>query len=331
MFHVKISSVLSVPPFIRQLPNHSNMWGDCIFHVNDSYSSPDVWCVFDNLPQVETAFVNKKNVFLFTGEPPFIKLYSYKYTNQFGKVFSCQKNVYNRMNGVKMFPLLPWMAGARQIDGMNLWDNNYCNYDFFKATPFVNKLNKIAIITSNKMSTKGHLHRILFAKEMVKAFPDYVDLYGNGFSPIADKLDIYARYKYVICIENCSYSSYWTEKLSDVFLCESFPLYYGAPDIEKYFPPDSFMNIDIFDYSKSANILRHVLNMNFYEERHEAILKAKQLVLNKYNLFCVLDNIVKSYISDDYIEKDNIVIDTLKDDFRIKILRRLHKYFQVSV
>lgn len=331
MIHIKITTPRTVPPIQRQIPANSYIWDDVYFHINDDFATPDAWFVIDDLPHEETVQINKKNIFLSTGEPPYVKLYSARYTKQFSKVLSCQKNVYIRSNGIKAFPLLPWMAGAKQEDGMNKWSDDYLDYNFFYENHFRKENDKIAIITSNKRGTKGHNQRFLFVEKIAKHFPDKIELYGNGFKPIADKFDIYSKYKYVICIENCSYPSYWTEKIADAYLCESFPLYYGAPNIDNYFPPHSYTPININNPEEAIKIIQHVLENNFYERYYDSILHAKNLILNEYNMLFAIKEFVKQNLSPDFQNKNDITISPLKDDLGIKILRRLHKYFKLKI
>jgi hypothetical protein len=52
---------------------------------------------------------------------------------------------------------------------------------------------------------------------------------------------------YHICIENQSVENYFTEKIIDSFLTETIPIYWGCPNIGKYFNPDGiifFRSID---------------------------------------------------------------------------------------
>ncbi|MBK9590965.1 MAG: hypothetical protein IPO32_05465 [Crocinitomicaceae bacterium] len=61
------------------------------------------------------------------------------------------------------------------------------------------------------------------------------DLFGRGFNPIEGKLEGLAEFKYSIAIENYSGPDYWTEKIQDAYLSWCMPIYYGCPNLEKYF------------------------------------------------------------------------------------------------
>ena len=55
-----------------------------------------------------------------------------------------------------------------------------------------------------------------------------------------------------VAIENASYETYFTEKVQDCFATGTIPIYYGAPDIGKFFNPkgiitlDDDFNVDLF-------------------------------------------------------------------------------------
>lgn len=41
-----------------------------------------------------------------------------------------------------------------------------------------------------------------FANKILKNHIDLIDIYGNGYNPIDDKLEVLSKYKYVLAIEN---------------------------------------------------------------------------------------------------------------------------------
>lgn len=164
-------------------------------------------------------------------------------------------------------------------------------YDDIKVShPSKQKL--ISLITSNKCFTRGHRERLEFALKLKEYYGEKLDLFGSGFNSFDDKWDVLAPYKYHICIENSSYPHYWSEKLADVYLAECFPLYYGAPNLNEYFNPQSFAEIDVHDIDKSIRIIDDAINNNLYESRKEKIREAKRLVLDEYNLFAMLARVM---------------------------------------
>jgi hypothetical protein len=110
------------------------------------------------------------------------------------------------------------------------------------------------------------------------------DLYGRGFNPIDDKWDGIAPYRYSIAFENARTANYFSEKLMDCFVCLTLPLYYGSPEIQKYFPARSFVTIEPGD-PHVAEKIRDVIASELWKERQDALQEAKWLVLYKYNMF----------------------------------------------
>lgn len=324
---VKISTASSLAKlFKRQTPDSSLVWGDYEFHINDEITEGDYWIVQDEMAnQQETFRCPKSNVFLFTGEPPFVKYYTKRYLKQFSKVFTCQKNILKRANSVKRPPLLPWFAGASQwTDGKSGWDDvNYLDYAHFKNEHPIKENDRIAVITSNKRYTKGHIERLEFVEKISAAFPGQIDIYGNGFNPIGDKYPVLSKYKYMIVIENCRYESYWTEKLADAYLCECFPLYIGAPDISDYFDENGLLAIDIKDVDASMAKIKYALDNHLFESNYDKLLLCKDRVLEVYNMFPEIVNAIRLYGDKSETQKQEITLKGLIDiEWKITMLLR---------
>ena len=81
-------------------------------------------------------------------------------------------------------------------------------------------------------------------------------------------------------------------KIADCFLSYTLPIYCGCTNLGDYFPSKSFVEIDINDYQKSCEIIQEVLEQGIWQDRLEAIKEARELVLNKYQLFPFIANIV---------------------------------------
>jgi hypothetical protein len=77
----------------------------------------------------------------------------------------------------------------------------------------------------------GRIGRILFARD-----PEECE----------DKLATISNYRFTVCLENCEYPGYLTEKIFDAMLAGTVPVYLGAPDIVDYIPRGCF--IDVREY-----------------------------------------------------------------------------------
>jgi len=121
-----------------------------------------------------------------------------------------------------------------------------------------------------------------FLKE--KGWSD-LNICGRGIRQIKDKWDVLDRCRYAIAVENHCGDNYWTEKIADCWLSETLPFYYGCPNLENFFPADSFVRIDLDDFDSAASVIRRVVDSGEYEKRLPAIREARKLVLNQFQFF----------------------------------------------
>jgi hypothetical protein len=291
---VKLSTTDKEFPLRRQTPGSKGIWSNCIFYIDQDIEECDYWVILDNLSNSEKTKCPKENVILVTGEPPNIKKYSSCFIRQFHTIITCHKdlkhnNVINTQQG------LPWMTGAKFLINENKWDSkNFMSYDDFLNSDNSKKTKELSIIVSGKTSTPGHEQRVRFVNKLKETFGDRIDIFGRGFHEIEDKFDGIANYKYTIVLENNSYRDYWTEKLGDAFLCSSYPIYYGCPNIYDYFPKGSLAVIDIYNIEESFNHIKSIIASREYEKSLDLIKKSKELILNQYNLFPLIVNIINN-------------------------------------
>ena len=66
-------------------------------------------------------------------------------------------------------------------------------------------------------------------------FKDKIDFFGFGIKDLKNKKDAIDPYLFSIAIENSKHDNYWTEKIADVFLGNTMPIYYGCNNIYDFF------------------------------------------------------------------------------------------------
>jgi hypothetical protein len=140
--------------------------------------------------------------------------------------------------------------------------------------------------------------RFDFTAFLEKALPG-IERFGKGVRPLDDKKEVLDDFRYHVTVENDIAPHYFTEKLSDSFLGLSLPFYYGCPNAADYFPPDSFIPIDIFDFEGSLHIIRQAIDQGAYEKRLEAIKEARRRVLEEHNLFALLSRTIEAQSGND--------------------------------
>lgn len=292
MIRVKVSSSNPDFPLIRQTPDAKGIWENFIFYINQDIEECDYWVILDSLNKTETTKCRKENVILITGEPESVKKYSRFFINQFSKIITCHRNLKHE-NVTYSQQGLPWMAGAKYLKKEKKWDSNsFMSYNDFSSADNTIKSKELSIIVSNKTFTPGHEQRITFLTRLKEALGDRMEIFGRGFNEIDDKYFGLINFRYSIVLENSSLNDYWTEKLSDAFLCGCYPVYHGCPNIYDYFPRGSLATIDINDIEGSIKTISDVLASHEYEKSIELVNKSKELILNNYNVFPLITNFI---------------------------------------
>lgn len=186
------------------------------------------------------------------------------------------------------------------------------DYDFLSNLSYIEHKNKLSAIISNKNNSIGYQLRRNLLINFTKKYPRICDVYGAGWNnELGDsykgELDGYHKtastkntkynglinYKYSLCIENCCKKNYFTEKFTDAILCWTIPIYYGCPNISQYFPDDCYYVVDINKKDCLEKII-NIINKPITEKNIEALNKARVLILNKYNIWSVIDKIINN-------------------------------------
>jgi hypothetical protein len=185
------------------------------------------------------------------------------------------------------YPREVWMSQLQELsekfDLVIVSEKKICNYDNFKFSlagsnlPWLPILNKIpektkntSLIASPKNLTFGHMIRHIIAQNK----KNQLDIFGGaggssrfGFSsttPWPDKSEAIVPYRFSLAIENDSYETYYTEKITDCFASGTIPVYWGSPDIGEHFNPDGIITLTPeMDYS--------ILTEELYQSKIEAV------------------------------------------------------------
>jgi hypothetical protein len=197
-------------------------------------------------------------------------------------------------------------------------------YDELKLLQYSDnkKTKKISCIVSSKILshiTPNYEKRVNFIKDYSQTNIDKIDIYGSGWNKnvlgtnykgdlgsyhtshngINDKSDGLLKYHYSICLENLIHERCISEKITDALLCWCMPIYWGNSCIEKYFPNQSFKLIDIENKNVLENI-NDIINKNPTDEEIEHIKEARDIILDKLNIWEQIYQIINNY--DDFLK-----------------------------
>ncbi|MFW5704365.1 MAG: glycosyltransferase family 10 domain-containing protein [Nanoarchaeota archaeon] len=175
---------------------------------------------------------------------------------------------------------------------------NIINIPYFMFTHEKKKLNQMIEIKKNNLYSKkkkfcafivsnpASLDRIDFFKKLSKY--KKVDSYGKVLRNISisklpkyfiDNDKLYRNYKFVICFENSYAKEYITEKLPNVMMANSIPIYRGAPNVGEYFNTKSFINYD--DYGSYDKMIEKIIELDQDDEKYQNFLKEPWFKNNK--------------------------------------------------
>lgn len=131
------------------------------------------------------------------------------------------------------------------------------------------KTKMVSMMTTDKKSTTGHQLRT----QLQAYFTEHktgIDMFGRGSVPIQSKSSALESYRFSVVVESCQSPGHFTEKLIDAFLSRTIPIYWGAPDIYRYFDPGGMIICNSAD-----EIIKAVNNLSadFYEEKHINVLR----------------------------------------------------------
>lgn len=238
--HVRDNNFFSEKYPIRPNPYFEWVWDR---ELTDSY----VTVFTDNfLNEVDRCHSKYKVAILF--EPLAINNFIYDYIKQY----------YNKFDLVLTFE-----------QSMLLNDKIKCYYYgttwIHEGERFVYDKNKmVSMIVSSKKNTYGQALR----HKVIDTFKSKIDVMGSGYKGIQDKVEGMKDYRYHIAIENSRSNFYFTEKILDCFMTGAIPIYWGCPDIFKFFNPEGMY---IFENINELESILNGISENDYNNRLNAI------------------------------------------------------------
>jgi len=166
-------------------------------------------------------------------------------------------------------------------------------------TPITVKPRLISAVVSSKQDTPGHRSRFALMKRLKGHFGDRLDWFGRGVRPTGgNKLSALADHKYHVVLENGRWPHYWTEKLSDAYMANCFPFYWGAPNIANYFNPKSFASIDPARPDDAIRVIEDAIQTRLWERRQYELASAREKITSDYHPYnlwhSILDRLPKS-------------------------------------
>lgn len=270
--------------WLDRFPGRQPVWGNCRFTFDRDCRDYDWIVAYDDLPSVagerhtlweEALACPRAHTLLVTTEPSTIKVYGARFLRQFGHVLTSQE---------------PWAVGHHpgaiyRQPGM-VWfyalDDPRGTYDAIRSHVPLAKTGEISAVCSTKQQRNTlHHRRYEFIMNLKQLIPE-MELFGRGIRFVQHKADALDPFRYHVAIENFHGPHHWTEKLADPFLGACMPVYHGCPNAEEYFPPESFLRIDLADAGAAGETIRRAIRDRLWERNLPAILESRRRVVEEY-------------------------------------------------
>ncbi len=261
------------------LYNNKNIPELNIFWNESGYA--DLVIVFDYTRNPYWFVAPSNRIIKYVREPMIKNVLTHRFTYIHEKYFS------------KIYTSNPRKNDKREVEARPLVYHNS-----FKLDSNLNLLEQkkfdVSIISSTLQTLKGHRERTNFVNKVLESKSQLeMHLFGKGRkNELIDKSEGLIPYRFSIAIENSSINSWITEKFTDCILCDTIPVYFGAPNISNFFPSGCFVWLPIDDISKSLEILDG-LNFSEYKRRAQALKEAKAIIGQKYSLFALVQEILE--------------------------------------
>lgn len=260
------------PDFLSQTPGGEGLWEGIRFTF-DPVEACDYLIMLNNqMPQDVTVRCPRENVWSIMQEPYYKGHTDWMVEGHgaFARVLTNHRPT-AEPKYVTSHPADPWHVQR--------------SFDQLVTMSLPAKERAISWIAGNPTDLPGHLQRFAFLNYVRQHDRIGIDYFGRAIRFIEDKWDGLAPYRYSIVIQNSSSPDYWTDVVADSFLAWTVPIYWGCTNLEDYFPPESFIRIDLNDPEASLAIIEKTVREDDWQKRLPALEEARRRILYRYQFF----------------------------------------------
>lgn len=175
--------------------------------------------------------------------------------------------------------------------------HDHVNWSFFETVKSVPKTKKLSMIVSSLGLEVGNYGKRLRLLRRILASDLDIDIYGKGFNLADERYKGMLEYKhtgllpyeYSIAVENSQEKNYITEKFVDCALCNTIPIYSGAPNISEVYNEKYFRTIDL-DSPTVIDDIREIIKIPAPKQDVDS---NKDRYFQQRNIYQLIKDIVK--------------------------------------
>jgi len=168
------------------------------------------------------------------------------------------------------------------------------HHSFYDDSEPYRKEKKLSIIVSALYFSRANYRKRVGVLSKILDSDLEIDIFGRGFQindprykgELEYKYTGLLPYEYSIAIENCNEKNYISEKFIDCVLCNTIPIYNGAPNVSKVYDQRYFREINI----DSSSIIEDIKTIIEHPAPRGSV--NKEIYFNQYNLYKKLKEII---------------------------------------
>jgi len=197
------------------------------------------------------------------------------------------RDLFERTKGIKL--------GGTVIESPAfMFYHDHVEHKFFEKTAVFTKERKLSVIMSglnfnhaNYKKRINLLRRILQSDLEIDIYGKYLSIDDRRYKGFLDnKFTGLLPYEYSIAIENSNERNYITEKFVDCLLCNTVPIYNGAPNVGDVYDDRYFKTIDL-DSSTIIDDIKQIISQPALGS-----VVNKEVYFSKFNLYTKLTEII---------------------------------------
>ncbi|WP_052496642.1 glycosyltransferase family 10 domain-containing protein [Pedobacter lusitanus] len=202
-------------------------------------------------------------------------------------IFIHDKELFERTHQLKL--------GGKVIESPALmFYHDHVDHSFYKDAAKAVKEKKLSIIVSGLYSSQANYQKRIEVLIRILESDLDIDIYGRGLSiedrrykgELQYKYEGLLPYEYSIAIENSNEKNYITEKFVDCVLCNTIPIYNGAPNLAEVYDSRYYRTIDL----DSRTIVHDLKKIIVHRAPSSSV--NKEIYFKQYNLYTKIKEIV---------------------------------------
>ena len=158
--------------------------------------------------------------------------------------------------------------------------HSYINYYLSESTDISVNLtsfsDKKEFLIINKSGLNSDIQKYIDIISNIGYNFDHISMYNDQILNTScyhskELLEVFNKYKFILCIENSYNPGYITEKIFNCFFANAIPLYLGDPDVCKY------INSEIFIDLRSENWVEKLNDLNSNQEKYMNVINSPKI------------------------------------------------------